>query len=90
MTVKCLLHLPAVLGGVVFLSGGQSDEDATRHLNVINRTYKNKVPWRMTFSYGRGLQREPLKLWASGNKEKAQKMLLLRAEENAKASEGML
>jgi fructose-bisphosphate aldolase class 1 len=45
----------------------------------------------MTFSYGRGLQREPLKIWAKEkNVEKAQKMLLLRAEENAKASEGQL
>ncbi|HLC19579.1 MAG TPA: class I fructose-bisphosphate aldolase, partial [Candidatus Nanoarchaeia archaeon] len=52
MTVKCLLHLPVALGGVVFLSGGQSDDDATKHLNFINRMYKNKVPWRMTFSYG--------------------------------------
>ena len=90
LTVRCLEHLPANLGGVVFLSGGQSDSDATQHLNIINQRYKN-TPWCMTFSYGRGLQREPLRMWASEqNKEKAQKMLLLRAEENAKASEGML
>ena len=90
-TVMCFMEtVPAAIGGIVFLSGGQSDEDATTHLNMINKMFKD-VPWRLTFSYGRGLQREPLKIWASEkDKVKAQKALLLRAEENAKASEGLL
>ena len=90
-TVACFMEtVPAAIGGIVLLSGGQSDEDATTHLNMINKMFKD-VPWRLTFSYGRGLQREPLKMWASEkNKLNAQNALLLRAEENAKASEGLL
>ena len=89
MTIKCLKeNVPAEVPGIAFLSGGQSDELATKHLNAINK-FKD-VPWRVTFSYGRGLQNEALKTW-SGNSEKvaeAQKVLYKRAEENGLASKG--
>ena len=93
MTVRCLKdNVPAEVPGIAFLSGGQSDELATKHLNVMNAKFKNDVPWRLTFSYGRGLQREALKIWGSNPSEisEAQKMLARRAEENGKASEGLL
>lgn len=48
--------------GVVFLSGGQSEEDATKNLNAINQ-YQGKKPWALTFSYGRALQASTLAAW---------------------------
>jgi len=67
-TISCFLDaVPAAVPGIAFLSGGQSDDEATQNLNAIN-TYASKVgvPWELTFSYGRGLQAAPLKAW-SGN-----------------------
>ncbi len=93
MTVVCMLRtVPAAVPGIAFLSGGQSDEDATKHLNLMNVMYKTKTPWRLTFSYGRGMQREAMYAWKghSTNAQQAQTALLKRAEENGKASEGML
>lgn len=55
-------HVPAAVPGIVFLSGGQSDEDATRHLNALNKRGPN--PWQLSFSYGRALQGPALKSWA--------------------------
>lgn len=93
MTVKCLFGtVPASVPGVAFLSGGQSDALATAHLNMMNKKYRESVPWRLTFSYGRGMQREALHTW-KGNPaqfEAAQQALLKRAEENGMASEGLL
>src|SRR5213082_2605196 len=54
-------HVPAAVPGVVFLSGGQSDEDATAHLNAMNALGPH--PWELSFSYGRALQAAPLKAW---------------------------
>ena len=55
-TLRCLLrHVPAAVPGIVFLSGGQSDVQATAHLNAINQKRANK-PWKISFSYGRALQ----------------------------------
>jgi fructose-bisphosphate aldolase class I len=53
--------LPPALPGVVFLSGGQSSELATKHLNAMNR--KKNLPWEISFSYGRALQESPLNAW---------------------------
>jgi fructose-bisphosphate aldolase, class I len=71
------------------LSGGQSEEEATVHLNAINRVPGPK-PWALTFSYGRALQATVLKVW-SGKEDNfvaAQKALLARAKANSEASVG--
>ncbi len=73
MTVQCLANcVPAAVPGIAFLSGGQSDEEATEHLSIMNEAYD--LPWPMTFSYGRALQAAPLKVWAgkSSNYDAAQ------------------
>ncbi|MBI2323457.1 MAG: fructose-bisphosphate aldolase class I [Chloroflexi bacterium] len=70
-TLHCFLQtIPAAVPGVVFLSGGQSDEEATVNLDAINRRAAEigGVPWQLSFSYGRGLQAAPQKAW-SGKKE---------------------
>jgi len=85
-TVRCLLRaVPAAVPGIVFLSGGQGDEDATRRLNAI--CAQRGVPWRLTFSYGRALQAPALKAWR-GSPDKAalaQAKLLHRARCNGLA-----
>jgi len=61
-TVEVLMNcVPAAVPGIAFLSGGQSDEDATAHLNAMNANYD--LPWALTFSYGRALQAAPQKAW---------------------------
>ncbi|MBA2370368.1 MAG: fructose-bisphosphate aldolase, partial [Chloroflexi bacterium] len=65
-TVDCFMDaVPAAVAGIAFLSGGQSDEEATVNLDAINR-YAATVgaPWPLSFSYGRGLQAAPQKAWA--------------------------
>jgi fructose-bisphosphate aldolase class I len=65
LTVDCLTqHVPPDLPGIVFLSGGQSDEDATAHLNLMNMMAVEH-PWQLSYSYGRALQSEALRVWAS-------------------------
>jgi fructose-bisphosphate aldolase class I len=62
-TVKVLKAcVPATVPGIAFLSGGQSDEEATAHLDAINRI--GGLPWKLTFSYGRALQAAPQKAWS--------------------------
>jgi fructose-bisphosphate aldolase class I len=62
-TLRCLCrHVPAAVPGIVFLSGGQSDVLATRHLNAINRLDLPR-PWKVSFSYGRALQDQALQAW---------------------------
>ena len=62
LTVKCLrATVPASVPGIAFLSGGQSDEQATENLSLINQI--GDLPWRVTFSYGRALQAATLKAW---------------------------
>ncbi|MET1023415.1 MAG: class I fructose-bisphosphate aldolase, partial [Pseudoxanthomonas sp.] len=62
-TVMCLKSaVPAILPGIVFLSGGQSDEDATAHLDAMNRL--GNLPWPLSFSYGRAMQQAALAHWA--------------------------
>src|SRR5207253_5892486 len=71
--------VPAAVPGIAFLSGGQSDEEATAHLDAINRI--GGLPWRLTFSYGRALQAAPQKAWSgrSENVAAAQRAFTHRA-----------
>lgn len=89
MTVQCLANcVPAAVPGIAFLSGGQSDEEATAHLNAMNANYE--LPWPMTFSYGRALQAPPLKAWAgkTENVPAAQAAFNHRAKMNGLAALG--
>jgi fructose-bisphosphate aldolase class I len=91
-TVTCFKEsVPAAVPGIVFLSGGQSDEEATVNLDAINR-YAERVgaPWQLSFSYGRGLQAAPQKVW-SGKPENvaaAQRAFIHRAKLTAAARMG--
>jgi len=89
-TVRCLRSaVPAILPGIVFLSGGQSDEDATAHLNAMNQIGPN--PWPLSFSYGRAMQSAALKIWSEdleGNVGKAQQTVYARARDNGLAALG--
>ena len=89
-TLMCLKSaVPAILPGIVFLSGGQSDEDATAHLDAMNRMGPN--PWPLSFSYGRAMQSAALEIWAkdtAGNVGKAQAMVHARARDNGLAALG--
>jgi len=89
-TLMCLKStVPAILPGIVFLSGGQSDEEATAHLDAMNRMRPN--PWPLSFSYGRAMQQAALKEWAkdpAGNVGAAQEIVLARARANAMAALG--
>lgn len=86
-TVKCLTeHVPAELAGVVFLSGGQSDEEATAHLDAMNKI--GNLPWPLSFSYSRAIQSPVLKLWATKDIEKATAAYLHRAQANSLAAQG--
>ncbi|MFP4615395.1 MAG: class I fructose-bisphosphate aldolase [Thiohalospira sp.] len=90
-TVQTLERVvPPALGGVVFLSGGQGDVEATQHLDAMNKKFKNRVPWRLTFSYARALQNPALGSWGSdmANTEQAQQAFAFRAKLNSLASEG--
>jgi fructose-bisphosphate aldolase class I len=82
-------HVPAAVPGIVFLSGGQTDEDATAHLNAMNK--RGPHPWELSFSYGRALQAPALKAWAgkTENVEAAQRAFYLRAKLNGAARTGM-
>jgi fructose-bisphosphate aldolase class I len=86
-TVRCLKeHVPAELAGVVFLSGGQSEVEATAHLNAMNRI--GGTPWPLTFSYSRAIQNPVLKLWAEKKNDEAVAAYLKRCEANSLASKG--
>ncbi|MCD9125378.1 class I fructose-bisphosphate aldolase [Luteimonas fraxinea] len=89
-TLMCLKSsVPAILPGIVFLSGGQSDELATAHLDAMNRLGPN--PWPLSFSYGRAMQQAALKLWSqdlNGNVRKAQDTVYARARDNGLAAQG--
>ncbi len=81
--------VPAAVPGIVFLSGGQSDEVATLHLNAMNRLGES-LPWKLSFSYGRALQAAPLKAWSgkAANLTAAQSAFLERAAANGAATTG--
>ena len=80
-------NVPKNVAGIAFLSGGQSDYNATNHLNRINQI-ADKPPWPITFSFGRALLADALSLWARSQTEDAQTKLLKRSAENSLASEG--
>jgi fructose-bisphosphate aldolase, class I len=91
-TVECFKNaVPAAVPGIVFLSGGQSDEEATVNLDAINR-YATKVgaPWELSYSYGRGLQAAPQKAWSGKtvNVAAAQRAYLHRAKVTSAARQG--
>ena len=89
-TLMCLKSsVPAILPGIVFLSGGQSDEAATAHLDAMNRMGPN--PWPLSFSYGRAMQSAALKTWSQdlvNNIAKAQQTVFARARDNGLAALG--
>jgi fructose-bisphosphate aldolase class I len=81
--------VPASLPGIVFLSGGQSDEQATAHLNAMNQMGPH--PWPLSFSYGRAMQTAALTLWGKdmqANFADAQKTVAQRARQNGLAALG--
>lgn len=90
-TVRCFrAAVPAALPSIVFLSGGQSDEEATAHLNAMNAEYADQMPWALSFSYGRALQAAPLKAWGgkAENVPAAQAAFAHRAKMNGLATTG--
>jgi fructose-bisphosphate aldolase class I len=90
-TVRVLKRtVPGAVAGIVFLSGGQSDELATAHLNEMNKAYAGKLPWPVSFSYGRALQAPSLKAWkgATANIAAGQAALLHRSRMNSLACAG--
>jgi len=88
LTVKCFKkHVPESVGGIAFLSGGQSSDVATDHLNQMNKKYSD-LPWNLTFSYGRALQQDALNAWSGKNRKEGQIELLKRAKNNSLATMG--
>ena len=89
-TIRCFRrHVPAAVPGIVFLSGGQTDEDATAHLNAMNAMGPH--PWELSFSYGRALQAPALKAWGGdpANVAAGQAAYLHRAKMNGLARVGL-
>jgi len=90
-TLQCFARtVPAAVPGIAFLSGGQSDEDATSHLNRMNQILDENKPWNLSFSYGRALQQPAIKTWLgkSENVTAAQDALINRAKLNSLATLG--
>ena len=90
MSVDALKEsIPAELGGIAFLSGGQSDESAIENLMEIN---KIGGPWPLTFSYSRGLQNAPMKIWSgkAENVKLAQEEFYKRCQAVSRARQGKL
>ncbi len=88
-TLRCLYrHVPAAVPGIVFLSGGQSDEDATANLNALNATVPH--PWELSFSFGRALQGPSLQAWRgeAANVKAGQRAFSHRAAMNSAARSG--
>ena len=69
--------VPGAVPGIAFLSGGQSDEEATAHLDAMNKI--GNLPWKLTFSYGRALQAAPQKAWCGKTRERRRRAARLRA-----------
>ena len=90
-TLQCFARtVPTAVPGIAFLSGGQSDEDATAHLNKMNQMLDENKPWNLSFSYGRALQQPALKTWLgkSENVSAAQNAFIHRAKLNSLATMG--
>ena len=89
-TVECLLRtVPAAVPGIVFLSGGQTDLQATQHLNAMNSMFEG-LPWELSFSYARALQGRPMEVWGGevGQVEAAQRAFYHRLKMNGAARSG--
>lgn len=82
--------MPAALGGVNFLSGGFSEEEASNYLSAMNKLDAKLRPWSLSFSYGRALQQSALKAWkgSAENVEAAKQVFAKVAEANSKAQLG--
>ncbi len=90
LTIKCLKeNVPEEVPGIAFLSGGQSSDIATEHLNRMNQL-SVELPWNLTFSYGRALQKDALNTWKGKNRKEAQKAFLDRANNNSLATWGKI
>jgi len=91
-TVRVLQRtIPPAVQGILFLSGGQGEEEATINLNAMNKlTSETRIPWRLSFSYGRALQDSAMKHWKGENSNivKAQELFLSRAKANSLAALG--
>ena len=90
-TVKCLLRtVPAAVPGIAFLSGGQSSKLASARLNAINVRFKSKLPWEVSFSFGRAIQQPALDIWhgKETNVPEAQVVLYHQAMCNLAARQG--
>lgn len=90
-TVNCLLRsVPAAVSGIAFLSGGQSGEVASARLNAMNLRFKSRLPWALSFSFGRAIQQSALELWQGKetNVLASQQALLHRAKCNWAARQG--
>ena len=90
-TVKCLKeHVPENLAGIVFLSGGQADEEAALHLSLMNQIDVD-LPWPLTFSYGRAIQNPAMKIWSEDitKVKEAQAALVFRSKMNSLAAKGI-
>jgi fructose-bisphosphate aldolase, class I len=88
-TLRCLRrYVPAAVPGIAFLSGGQSEEDATAHLNAMNAL--GDLPWQLSFSYGRALQASALRAWSGADERlpAGQKAFAHRARMNHLARSG--
>lgn len=90
-TAHCLLaSVPANVPVIAFLSGGQSPQVATAHLNAINKNFKNRLPWIVSFSFARAIQQPAIEAWKGEdrNTKKAQQILYKRAKLDAMARRG--
>ncbi len=90
-TVNCLLaSVPAAVPAIAFLSGGQSPEEASAHLNAMNKNFKDRLPWIVSFSFARAIQQPALDLWKGkeANVKEAQHLLNRRAKFDAAARRG--
>ncbi|MEO1354003.1 MAG: class I fructose-bisphosphate aldolase [Cyanobacteria bacterium J06635_15] len=90
-TINCLLkNVPATVAGIAFLSGGQSMEQSSAHLNAMNKHFGDTCPWPVTFSYARAIQQPALDYWSGDSNRiaEAQQRLLHRAKCNSAASIG--
>ncbi len=93
LTIKCLTEsVPKEVPGIAFLSGGQSSDLATLHLNLMNKAFEKNVVknWNLTFSFGRALQQDALSIWKTTNIEESQRKLLFRAKTNSLACQGLI
>ncbi|MEO0648916.1 MAG: class I fructose-bisphosphate aldolase [Cyanobacteria bacterium J06650_10] len=91
MTIQCLLkNVPSTVAGIAFLSGGQTKEASSAHLNEMNQRFGEQCPWPVTFSYARAIQQPALEHWAgeTSRVSEAQQRLLHRAKCNSLASKG--